>query len=303
MGKGGALMILFEILYSVILPVFLIIGVGVVLDRCFTIDLPTLSKLNFYVFVPALVMVKLLDADLPADTMLKVGGFGIAHVVILFAISLGAYSWGSLKAKRAVLSLATMFYNTGNYGFPFVILAFGDEYVGIIAILLMTQNLLNFTLGIWILEGSKASNGSLLKIPILYVLAIALAMRALGLDLVPSVKQPLTYLGNGLIPIALLTLGVQLSRCKISREIVPLSVLTVIRLVVSPVIGWGLVTALGIEGVTGAVLIASAGLPVAVNVFILAAEYNRDAELASQGVFWTTLLSPVTLAVVLMLVR
>ena len=131
----------------------------------------------------------------------------------------------------------------------------------------------------------------------------SLAMRALGLDLVPSVKQPLTYLGNGLIPIALLTLGVQLSRCKISREIVPLSVLTVIRLVVSPVIGWGLVTALGIEGVTGAVLIASAGLPVAVNVFILAAEYNRDAELASQGVFWTTLLSPVTLAVVLMLVR
>jgi len=300
-------MILFEILYSVILPVFLIIGVGVLLDRRFTIDLPTLSKLNFYVFVPALVMVKLLDADLPADTMLKVGGFGIAHVVILFAISLAVYSWGPLRAKRAVLSLATMFYNTGNYGFPFVILAFGDEYVGVIAILLMTQNLLNFTLGIWILEGSKAGNGSrltgLLKIPVLYVLAIALAMRALGYDLVPQVKQPLTYLGNGLIPIALLTLGVQLSRCKISREIVPLSVLTVIRLVVSPVIGWGLVTALGIEGVTGAVLIASAGLPVAVNVFILSAEYKRDAELASQCVFWTTLLSPVTLAVVLTLVR
>lgn len=107
-----------------------------------------------------------------------------------------------------------------------------------------------------------------------------------------------------ILPVFLIIgVGVLLDRCKISREVVPLSALTAIRLVVSPLIGWGLVTALGIEGVTGAVLIAASGLPVAVNVFILSAEYGRDAELASQAVFWTTLLSPLTLAAVLVLVR
>ena len=48
-----------QILYSVILPVFIIIGVGWLLDRKFQLDLPTLSKLNFYVFVPALMFVML----------------------------------------------------------------------------------------------------------------------------------------------------------------------------------------------------------------------------------------------------
>jgi predicted permease len=36
-------------------------------------------------------------------------------------------------------------------------------------------------------------------------------------------------------------------------------------------------------------------MPVAVNVFILAAEYNQDTRLASQTIFWTTALSAVTL--------
>ena len=46
-------------------------------------------------------------------------------------------------------------------------------------------------------------------------------------------------------------------------------------------------------------VVISAGLPVAVNVFILSAEYRRDEELASQMVFWTTILSAITLSVLL----
>ena len=300
-------MILLDILFSVIFPVFLIIGVGVALDRCFKLDLPTLSKLNFYVFVPALVFVKLLDADLPGATMLRVGLFTFVHIMLVFGVSWALFSVKGLREKRPVLSLAAMFYNAGNYGIPFIVLAFGDEHVALIAVLLMVQNLLNFTLGIWVLEGTRQSGASralgLLKVPVVYVLAIALAMRWLGLDLIPQVKQPLTYLGNGLIPIALLTLGVQLSRSKPTSSAGPISALSVLRLVISPLLAWGLVPLFDFDSITSAVLIATAGLPVAVNVFILAAEYGRDAELASQGVFWTTLLSPLTLAVVLVLVR
>ena len=36
-------------------------------------------------------------------------------------------------------------------------------------------------------------------------------------------------------------------------------------------------------------------MPVAVNVFILASEYNQDSELASQAILWTTILSAITL--------
>ena len=102
-------MILLDILFSVIFPVFLIIGVGVALDRCFKLDLPTLSKLNFYVFVPALVFVKLLDADLPGATMLKVGLFTFVHILLVFGLSWLVFSGKGLRDKRPVLSLGAMF--------------------------------------------------------------------------------------------------------------------------------------------------------------------------------------------------
>jgi hypothetical protein len=56
-------------------------------------------------------------------------------------------------------------------------------------------------------------------------------------------------------------------------------------------------------GVAGPVLIIAAGMPVAVNVFILAAEYDQDSRLASQSIFWTTALSALTLTAWLALLR
>jgi predicted permease len=72
-----------HILTNIILPVFLLIGVGVLIDRAFKPDLPTLSKLNFYVFVPALVFTRLVDSQLSGELIVMVTGFNIVHMIIL----------------------------------------------------------------------------------------------------------------------------------------------------------------------------------------------------------------------------
>jgi hypothetical protein len=51
------------------------------------------------------------------------------------------------------------------------------------------------------------------------------------------------------------------------------------------------------------ILVYAAGFPVAVNVFIMAAEYQHDAEFASQAIFWTTLSSAITLSALVALYR
>ncbi|MGK0467029.1 MAG: putative permease [Clostridium sp.] len=45
--------IIFRILGRNIFPVFLLIFVGFLLSKKFKLDIMTLSKLNFYIFVPA----------------------------------------------------------------------------------------------------------------------------------------------------------------------------------------------------------------------------------------------------------
>jgi len=46
-------------------------------------------------------------------------------------------------------------------------------------------------------------------------------------------------------------------------------------------------------------LIPSSGLPIAVNVYLLSVEYKNEPELASQMVFWTTLVSTFTIPAIL----
>ncbi len=294
---------LITVFLAVIAPIFLLIAVGIALDRRFRLDLPTLSKLNFYAFVPALTFVKLLEAEIRPAQMFTVGLFTLAHAALLLALAWSAFSF--LKEKQTILTLGTIFTNAGNYGIPFVLLAFGDAQIGVITTVLVVQNLLTFTLGIWLMErkahGAGQVLGSMLRVPVVYAVALALTLRAFHLVPPAPIYAPLKYLSDGLIPIALLTLGAQLARTRLTQDALPLSAVTAMRLLVSPLLAALLVVPFGFTAPVSAVLIASAGFPVAVNVYILAAEYRRDEELASQSIFLTTLLSGLTLSLLLVL--
>ncbi|MFO7955562.1 MAG: AEC family transporter [Candidatus Brocadiia bacterium] len=292
---------------SIILPIFVLIGVGVALDRLFRPDVRTLSKLNFYVFVPAFVFIKFLDADLALRAMADIAAFRLLHVGVLLGLALVLCRNRRLRPDRSVVTLAAMFFNGGNYGIPLVVFAWSEAMVGPLAIIIMINNLVTFTLGIGLVQQEWRGLGAFARhmatVPMIWAIGLALGIDAAGWTVPPQVYDPLNYLADGLIPVALLTLGVQLSRSRLARTALPLGVVTVLRLIVSPLVAAGLVLLLGVESPLAEMLIVVSGLPVAVNVFILSEEYGKDPELASQAVFWTTLLSAGTLSVLLALVR
>jgi len=290
-----------HILVHIILPVFALIGVGVLLDRAFKLDLTTLSRLNFYVFVPALVLVRLLDGQLDGDLIGLVILFNLVHMALLLALCWLIFGWGELRRDRPLLTAAALFNNSGNYGIPFAHLAFGDLGVQVMALVMVFQNVTSFTLGLWLLGDEHARWRerllNVLKAPVLYAVGAALLLNALHLKPPAPVYFPLGQLANGLVPIALLTLGVQLSRVRLGGQVGALTAASAMRLIVAPLLALGLawVWPGGPSGQVFPVLICAAALPVAVNVYILAMEYRRRPELASLIVFWSTLVSAVTL--------
>lgn len=292
---------------SIILPIFILIGVGVAVDRLFRPDVRTLSKLNFYVFVPAFVFIKFLDADMALRAMADIAAFRLLHIGVLLGLALLLCRNRRLRPDRSVLILGAMFFNDGNYGIPLVVFAWSDAMVGPLAVIIMINNLVTFTLGIGLVQQEWRGAGPFARhmatVPMIWAIGLALGIDAAGWTVPPQIYDPLNYLADGLIPVALLTLGVQLSRSRLSRTALPLGVVTVLRLVVSPMVAAGLVLLLGVESPLAEMLIVVSGLPVAVNVFILSEEYGKDPELASQAVFWSTLLSAGTLSVLLALVR
>ena len=296
-----------QIFINIIIPVFVLIGIGVLLDRIFKLDVETLSKLNFYVFVPALCFVKIIETQFTAGQVGIIAGFTVLHMVVLFLLAVGLTvlpGLSVLSSHRTVFAQSATFTNCGNFGIPFIALAVGGDAVGVMALIVVLQNFIMFTFGIWQFERGKRGSArvllNLFKIPVVYAVLLGWLLHYLAkksnFQTPEQVMVPLRYLSDGLIPVALLTLGVELSRSRMAKNAFPVGAASLMRLVISPLVAILMVAIFHIKEPLSTILILASGFPVAVNVFILATEYKTDREFASQSIFWTTILSAFTLS-------
>ncbi len=130
-------------------------------------------------------------------------------------------------------------------------------------------------------------------------------MRVLGnpLDDIVFIWKPLSYITNGLVGFALITLGVQLSKTRPPRPVGRLGWALIIRLIAGPSVAIGLTWLFGIEGEVAAILILSAAAPTAVNTALIAHEYDADSEFAAAAVFYSTLSAAFVVALLLVVLR
>jgi predicted permease len=138
--------------------------------------------------------------------------------------------------------------------------------------------------------------------PTIYFVLAAFLMKLVPYDLTQFPLWPaFTYAKNGLVSIALFSLGVQLSqtKLKLTNPDVYISVLT--RLIGGPVIALLLISLFGINGVMAQVLMISSGLPTAVNTALISVECKNHPEFASQTVMLSTILASVSLTGVIYL--
>lgn len=304
----------FTLFRDICLPIFLIIGAGWLFDRKFRLDLDSLVKLNIYLLVPAFIFVRVTQSPLTGDLAFRIIAFTLCVIA-----AMGFLSWAYAKirklppASRRALQLSTMFYNCGNYGIPLMALAYPD-IAALQVFVLMTMNVSTFSLGTLLAaSGVTDPDGAprrrlavLLRQPSLYAIAIALAVRGLGLsDRVQAtfIWEPLVYAERALICIALLTLGVQLSKTKPPRLDASLTWALAQRLLGGPLIALALVPVFGFSGPVAALLILGAGAPTAINTALLAHEFKADARFATAIVFYSTLFSLLTITFILFLLN
>lgn len=319
--------LLLSIITDVLAPILMMVGIGAFIRYKFKLDLGTLAKLNLWVFGPAFVFDKVANSTLPWSAM-----GGIVLVTALQVAALGAIVYLIGRATHAqpqtlsAIALATMFYNAGNYGIPLAELAYparlGEkDGAAVQAFVVLCQNLLNFTLGMYLAtrhqpgrSGMAGIIKSIFTLPAVPVVIVALLARSY-LQADPSHHLPLviskttSYLSLALVPIALITLGAQLVSGWRWPRWRPVGTVLVLRLLLGPILMAAILYGLHLTGWLdlwpwpAELLIITAAVPTAVNTLLLTIETNGDTELAADCVFWTTLFSPITLTVTIASVR
>jgi predicted permease len=286
---------------EVLLPILVMFGTGWLLDRRYRLDLASLVKLNIYLFVPAFIFVQIVRSDLSGGIALRVVAFTVLIIAGMFLLSaLAGGGMGYSRPQTRSLQLATMFYNSGNYGVPLMILAFPGQGPLLQVFIIVTMNVSTFTIGLF-LASSEPGTGWRRFLPMLRQVSLWAVLAAFLIRAWHVPVQhwrwlwvPMEYFSDALVGIALVTLGAQISKTERPREFARLGWALGIRLVCGPLLAWALVRSFGFAGETAKIMILSAAFPTAVNTALLAHEFDADPHFAASAVFASTLLSMLT---------
>jgi predicted permease len=214
-----------------------------------------------------------------------------------------------------------MFNNSGNIGVPLVTLIFTGEFyvvdgktpyldtaIAALIVILLLQNVGANTLGLYNAGRArltaKDSIMQILAMPSIYVLPIVLLLKGMQIDITSTVLWPvLEYLKDGLVPMVLVTLGVQLSRTTFDFTNVDVYIAVFTKLIIGPIIAMIFIYLWGFYGVIAQTILIAYAAPTAVNSALIAIECDNYPDFSSQTVMLSTVFSAVTLTFVIYAAR
>ncbi len=291
------------VLISAVLPIALIALVGAGIGRMFELDLRTLARLSIYALLPALVLSSLAESTLAFDRAIAIVGAFLLNTALLYAIAVGlARGLKFSPDERKSLIATSLFANVGNMGLPFVLFALGEAGLERAIVYLVGSSLMIASVFPILLKGDgiRAGIRLTLKLPVFWAAIAGISLQVFGGALPEAIGRGVSLLGDGAIPLALLTLGIQLSQTQpiFGRyELLGAGV----RLILSPLLAYSVGTLLGLSGMDLQVLLLQSAMPVAVNSLIWVTELGGDVVRVARTIVLSTMMSFLTLPIVLWL--
>ncbi len=288
-----------------VLPSFIVIGVGYLLERRIKVDKRTLSRLAIYVLTPCLVFSSIINSEVDPSQFGRMTAYVITFTLIMIALgylSGRLLGWSPQEIKALMLSIA--FTNSGNMGLSIILFTFGEDGFALGATYFVATNLTANTLAAFIAAHGRGSLGrtllQVLKLPGIYAFALALLLRPLG-ELPAIVMRPVSLIAQAQIPVMLMMLGVQLAQTRLGSRLKDVSVGVILRLIGGAAVAFVLAPFMGLTGLARQVAIAQSSTPAAVSSALMAIEFGADADYVASVIFFSTLLSSVTMSLLLAL--
>lgn len=295
-----------HVFLTVITPVFALVAIGYFAGPPLGLDARTLSRSAYFLFIPAFIFDLMVGAELETALALRMIVYiTLVHLALAALAVLVARALGKDPRMTSAFVVIAVFGNVGNFGLPLIEFRFGPGAMVPAAVYFLAVVLIAFVISVaaagWQRGGGGAAVLSVLKTPALLALVPALLLNTLNVTPPLVVTRIVALLGQAMIPVMILSLGVQLATTKhfrIDRDVV---ISSFVRLAGGPLLAFGLAIPFALEGLARNTGIAQASVPTAVLASIIALEYDLLPDFVTSTVLFSTLASVVTLTVVLAL--
>jgi hypothetical protein len=283
-----------------ILPVFLIASAGFLLARYSDVNVRTIARVIFNVLAPCLVFTLIVTSTI---SLADFGRMALFCILVTGAMGIASAATGrALGLDRVALIgfvLVVTFSNSGNYGLPVVMFAFGREALTFATVYFVTSSILVYTVGVFLAaSGRRSLREALLgvtRVPAVYGVIAATLVLIAGVSLPVPIMRPVSMLTDASLPMMILVLGMQLERAGTPERPAPLIAAVALSLLVTPALAIALAFAMPLTGAAFQAGIIQASMPAAIVTTIIALEFELTPSFVTNVVFASTLLSPLTL--------
>jgi len=295
---------IFLVFLNVVTPVFILVVIGYFVGPRLKIEARSLSRTAYFVFIPAFVFNIISEAKIDSGLALQMLSFILVAqiAVALLGFLVGKALRQSREITAAFVLIAT-FGNVGNFGLPLIVFRLGETARTFATVYFVATVFISFVICVgvasWARSGGVTAVFSVFKTPALIALIPALVFNITDLEVPIFLSRLSGLLGQAMIPVMLITLGVQMGeipKIKINFNVFAAST---VRLIGGPVLALLIVPYFGLEGLERSTGILQAAMPAAVLASIIALEYKLLPEFVTTTVLFSTLYSILTLTVIL----
>ena len=305
---------------EIVLPVFLLIGIGYALGRSPLLGgeagIKALTNFVFYAAVPALLF-RLFGRGLPADGIqwsIVLGYFAAAFIHFALGMAASRFVFRNGAAETGLAGMSGVFSNTVLMGLPLIYTAFGEEGMLPLLMIVTFHPMILIPLATLTVEALRGE-GQVRPLLVLGNAVRTLAVQPVILGMVAGIGFGLTgwtlpsvldrlidMLSAAATPAALCALGASLTQFSIAGDLKESLFLVMMKLAGLPLLVW-LFTAHVFQNdpLWVAVATINAGMPAGVNVFLLARYYGIYTQRSASAILIGTGMSVFTISVLMAL--
>lgn len=303
--------------FQIAAPLFALVLIGYLLSRWGRWSRgvsAALSKFVFAVALPALLfrLMSGLAVLPPVDPRLLLAYFGGCVLVFILGRGVARFAFRLDGVGQSVFALGGIFSNNVLLGVPLARSALGETAMPAVALVLVFNTLLLWTLvtvsvewarhGELSLKGFRTTARSVLTNPIVASIMAGSIFGLAGGRIPALIDEPLRLLGDAATPLALFVLGMGLSEYGVRQGWREGIAITVLKLVVQPLVVWVLARLLRLSPVETQAVVLLASLAVGVNVYLMSREFRSMEGAVATSMVLSTVLAALTTPLVLTLI-
>jgi len=310
------LIALFTRQFELAVPLFILVALGYGLVKGAGWGKSVSDGMNTFVFnlaMPALLFHLMSDFSHlpPVDTRLLGAFFGGCLLTFLIGYMVSGSLFNLDGTGKSILGLGGVFSNNVLIGIPLAKAALGNASIPSVALVLVFNSLTLWSLlsisiewskhGSMSIAGFKSTLFAVAKNPIIVGIITGCLFGLTGWTLPPVLNHALAQVAEPSGALSLIVLGMGLAEYDVKAGWRKGICIVLLKLIIQPLVVWALATLVGLPMMETKVVVLLASLPVGVNVYLMARQYQRLEGTVAASLVMSTVMSALTTPIILVL--